>query len=300
MKLAFSSVACPQWDLATMVARAKEYGYQGIELRGLEGQMHLPVAPQLASNPLRVARLLRDTGIELTCLATSCAFHMRDPREVAENQQQTREYIELAGRLGVRYVRVFGAEIPRARWLGNERREVVLGRIGQALRELARYAAAHRVVVLIENSGDFADSASMWYLTDAANSQAVMCCWSPFAARCRGERPTTSIPRLGARIAQVHVTDAKFDGAYFEAYVPPGQGDVEWPRLVQLLKGIGYRGSLVVEWPKLWNPDLADADRILPAAAKYLQGLVDESPVVMSAYKGDKNKPRQGFEFASR
>jgi sugar phosphate isomerase/epimerase len=299
MKLAFSSVACPGWNLATMVEKAKEYGYQGIELRGLEGQMNLPLAPQLAANPAKIAKLMRDTGVEIVCLASSAAFHMRDPKEVAENQAQAREYIELASKLECPFVRVFGAEIPKA-FIGYEKRESVLGRIAAALRELAGYAEARGVTILIENSGDFVDSGAMWYLVDAADSPSVKCCWNAFAARARRERPTISIPRLGARVALIHVTDGKFDeSGQFEGYALPGQGTVEVPRLVQLLKGIGYRGYLVVDWPKLWTPSLADADKALPAAAKYLQQLLDEKPVPLTAYKGDKYAPRQGYEHVS-
>ncbi|HKQ49924.1 MAG TPA: sugar phosphate isomerase/epimerase family protein [Phycisphaerae bacterium] len=299
MKLAFSSVACPGWNLATMVEKAREYGYQGIELRGLEGQMHLPLAPQLAANPAKIAKLMRDTGVELVCLASSAAFHMRDPKQVAENQAQAREYIDLASKLECPFVRVFGAEIPKA-FIGYEKRETVLGRIATALRGLAGYAADRRVTILIENSGDFVDSAALWYLVDAADSPAVKCCWNPFAARARRERPTTSIPRLGSQIGLVHVTDGKFDDAgVFEGYALPGQGTVELPRLVQLLKGIGYRGYLVFDWPKLWTTSLADADKALPAAAKFLKPLLDEKPVPLTAYKGDKYAPRQGYEHVA-
>lgn len=298
MKLAYSNVACPGWDFATLVAKAKEYGYQGIELRGLEGQMHLPLAPQIAGNPQKIAKLMRDTGVELICLSTGCAFHMRDPREVSESQILAREYVDLASKLECPFVRVFGAEIPKAKFFGYERREEALARIARSLRELGEYAAPRRVTVLIENSGDFVDSAAMWYLVDAADSPAVKCCWNPMAALTRGERPTTSIPRLGAQIGLVHLSDAQFKDGKFESYALPGQGNTEVPKIVQLLKGIGYRGHLVFEWPKLWNNSLADAEKALPAAAKYLSGLLDEKPVTLSAYKGDKNAPRQGFEFS--
>jgi len=295
MKLAFSSVGCPAWDLATMVEKAKEYGYAGIELRGLAGQLHLPLAPQLASNPAKIARLMRETGVELVCLSTSACFHMRDRKEVAENQAQVREYVELAGKLQCPFVRVFGAEIPPLRFklLGYERREAVLARIARALVALAPHAAAHRVTILIENSGDFCDSAAMWYLVDAVSSPAVKCCWNPLAARTRNERPTTSIPRLGVKIGLVHLSDGKFttDGS-FEGHALPGQGDVEIPRLVQLLKGIGYGGYLCFDWPKLWNASLADADKAFPAAAAYLQPLIDEKPIPMTAYKTDKFSPK--------
>lgn len=297
MKLAFSSVGCPGWTLAQMVERAKEYGYEGIELRGLLGQLHLPVAPELASNPGKVSQLMRQAGVELICLASSAAFHMRDPKEVAANQAQAREYIDLAQRLECPFVRVFGAEIPK-RLLGYERREVTLGRIAQALRELAAYAEARRVTVLIENSGDFTDSAAIWYLVDSVESVAMRCCWNPMAARTRNERPTVSIPRLGSKIGLVHVTDAKFSGTCFEGYALPGQGNVEIARMVQLLKGIGYLGYLVFDWPKLWTPSLADPEKAFPAAAQYLKKLLDEKPVAMSAYKGDKYAPRQGHQLA--
>ncbi|MCG8406057.1 MAG: sugar phosphate isomerase/epimerase [Phycisphaerales bacterium] len=301
MKLAFSSVGCPAWDLATMVEKAKEYGYQGIELRGLEGQMHLPLAPQLASNPAKIAMLMRETGVEIVCLSTSAAFHMRDGKEVAKNQSDVREYIELAGKLECPYVRVFGAEIPKLRFklLGYERRETVLARIATSLRELASYAAAHRVTILIENSGDFQDSAAMWYLVEAADSPAVKCCWNPLNAATRNERPTISIPRLGLKIGMVHLSDGKFGGSGgFDGHVAPGQGAVEIPRLVQLLKGIGYRGYLCFDWPKLWDASLADPDKVFPATASYLQPMIDEKPIPLTAYKTDKFAPKFDDEAA--
>ena len=295
MKLAFSSVGCPGWELAEMVEKAKAFGYEGIELRGLSGQMYLPLAPQLAANPQKIARLVRDAGVEIVCLSTSAAFHMRDAREVSKNQTEAREYIELAAALECPFVRVFGAEIPRLklRLLGYERRETVLARIADALIELAPFAAAHRVTLLIENNGDFVDSKSMWHLVDSANSPAVKCCWNPLNAMLRNERPTISIPRLGAMIGLVHVSDGKFSGpGSFAGHVFPGQGATEVPRLVQLLRGIGYRGYLCFDWPKLWDASLADPDKAFPAAASYLQPLLDEEPLILSAYKGDKHAPK--------
>ncbi len=293
MKLAFSSVACPSWDLATMVQHARDHGYDGIELRGLQGQMHLPLAPELASNPGRVGELMRETGIELVCLCSSASFHVDDPSEIARNLAEVREYLDLAASLGCPFVRVHAGEIPRARFLGFERREAVLGRVAAAIRQLVPYAAERRVTVLIENGGDFADSAAMWYVCDAVDSPVVKCCWSPFAARIRRERPTTSIPRLGARIGLVQLSDGKFGvNGSMEGYAPPGQGEIEIPRLIQLLKGIGFGGYLVVHWPKLWVPSLADADAVLPAAAQYIRPLIDETPIVLTAYKGDKNAPK--------
>lgn len=294
MKLAFSSVACPNWNLATMVEKAKDYGYSGIELRGLEGQMHLPLAPQIASNPGKIADLMDDTGVRLICLSTSAAFHYQDAAQVAKNQAEVREYIELAGKLRCPYVRVFGSEVPRMKFslLGYERRETTMHRIAGALRPLADYAARHKVTLLIENNGDFADSVSIWYLVDAVGSPGLRCCWNPFNALTRGERPTRSIPRLGARIGLIHLTDGKFADGGFDGFVLPGEGSLELHRLVQLLKGIAYKGYLCLDWPKLWEPALAEPDVALSKTAAVLQPMLDEEPVVLSAYKGDKFGPK--------
>jgi sugar phosphate isomerase/epimerase len=49
MKFGFSTVSCPAWDFETIVARAAEYGYDGVEIRAFsnesvgnnEGDRHL-------------------------------------------------------------------------------------------------------------------------------------------------------------------------------------------------------------------------------------------------------------------
>ena len=44
MKLGFTTLGCPDWPYATIVARAREYGFDGFEIRGMMGEMdvHLP------------------------------------------------------------------------------------------------------------------------------------------------------------------------------------------------------------------------------------------------------------------
>ncbi|MCK6455180.1 MAG: sugar phosphate isomerase/epimerase [Phycisphaerae bacterium] len=293
MKLGFSTIGCPTWDLPKVVSQATTLGFAGVEIRGLMGELNLPLCPALSADLAATRALFAESGVELVCLSSSAAFHYRDAFQVEDNKAQVREFIELAGRLGCPFVRVFGAEIPRARLFGYERREAVLERIASALRDLAPYAAEHQVTLLIENSGDFVDSLAMWYLVDAACSPAVKCCWAPFAAMTRNELPTTSIPRLGRKIAMVHLCDGKFDASGgVEAILPPGQGDLDLPRLVELLRGIAFDGYLMLDWPKLWNPSLADAERVFPQYRATLTELLNQKPVVLTAYKGDKNAPK--------
>ncbi|MFH1420337.1 MAG: sugar phosphate isomerase/epimerase family protein [Planctomycetota bacterium] len=302
MKLAFSSNACPTWGLPTMLEQAKQHGFDGIELQTKGGLPHLPQTDGKNLSPADIAELTRNAGIEVVCLASSAAFHMRDPDEVARNQIMVRRYIDMAANIGCPFVRIFGKEIPNLRFalLGPQRRETVLERIAAAIRELVPHARDRGVTLLIENAGDFSDSVSMWHLVEAASSPNVKCCWSPLAARLANERPTIAVPRLRQRLGLVRICDAVLqNNATLQSFALPGEGDIEIPRLIQLLKGMIYRGYLVLDWPKAENPGLAEPDVVLPAAAAYLKKLIDEEPIVLPAYKGDKFAPRQSFNIAA-
>ncbi|MEP0843181.1 MAG: sugar phosphate isomerase/epimerase [Phycisphaerae bacterium] len=290
MKLGFSSLGCPEWDLETIVAQAKSLGYDGVELRGLQGQMHLPACPALRRDPRGVASLFKDAHVELVCLGTGNSFHWTEPRRLATEKAQTREFLELAGELGCPFVRVFGDEVPR-----YEDKNATLLRIVAALRELAPVAAANKVTLLLENHGDFAGSRDLWFILDAVNHPAVRGCWHPCHGKAAGDRPTLAVPRLGRKIALTHVVDGKFtaQGA-LEVYVLPGDGDVDMGLVFDLLRGVAYDGYLMFEWPKLWVPALAGPEQALPAALSKMKALLAELEKVkeLTAYKGDKNTPR--------
>jgi len=290
MKLGFSSLGCPQWDLETIIAQAAAMGYNGVELRGLQGEMHLPALPALRQDAKAVAGKFRDAGLELVCLATGNCFHWQDKRKLAEHKQQAREFIELAGELGCPYVRVFGDEVPR-----YEDKSATMQRIACALRDLAGVAAEHRTTLLLENHGDFAASRDLWFILDIVNHPAVRACWHPCHAQVAGDRPSLAIPRLGTRTALVHMVDGRFtaEGA-LEAYVLPGAGKVDLGLTVDLLSGVGYDGYLMFEWPKLWVASLAAPEQALPTALAKMKAMLAGLAAVkeLTAYKGDKNAPR--------
>jgi len=77
MKLAFSNTGCPAWDLATMFARAREYGYDGIELAALPGRVQLPLVPEVAADPSAVAQQAAEAGVAIVCLATAAVSRRR-------------------------------------------------------------------------------------------------------------------------------------------------------------------------------------------------------------------------------
>lgn len=288
MKLGFSSLSCPAWTLDSMIEVASALGYQGIELRGLRGQLDLTRAPELNREQDRLQGRLAQAGVELVCLGTSASFTSPKRRVLEANVTLARAHIELASRLGCPLVRVSSGDASN-----GMSPAAALAQSGRVLRELAPFASEHRVCIVVENVGDLSRSEDLWFLMDATDHPAVMSCWNPVNGLCRGERPTISVPRLGKQLGLVHLCDARIDDhGYLQDYAEPGSGTVEIERLVHLLGGIGYDGYVIFDWPKLWVEDLAEPDKVLPKFREMVARIIDAEPKPLSAYKTDKNAPK--------
>jgi sugar phosphate isomerase/epimerase len=276
---------CPEWDLETIIGKAAEYRYDGVELGAVKGEPYLPAVPEIAADPDGVKRRFANAGLELVCLSTAVSLEPWDAREVAACRERIIEFVRLAERLACPFVRVPIGSVPR-----GDNRHRTLARIVSLLRELAAEAGRRRVSFVIENGGDFPGSDDLWFVVDNVDHPSVAACWNPCPAMTRLERPTTSIPRLGRRLKLVRICDGKFDqrGA-FEDYRLPGEGDVELQRMVEFLRGIIYQGFLMFDWPRALMPGLPDAEHALPAAHARMREWIDTTTDVLTAYKGDKN-----------
>jgi sugar phosphate isomerase/epimerase len=311
MKLAFSTTICPTWDLAAVIDGARRHRYAGVELLVSAEAAASPAGRGWSADPEGARRQLQAGEVELVCVATPAALDERDSESVECGLAGVGKSIELAAKMGCPFVRVYASKSHglEGGTLCCERRETRLMRVSNAVRALVGDAVRHRVGVLIENRGEFADSASLWTIVEAAGSPLVGCCWSPSAGQQVLDQVTTAIPRLGSKLRLVRVCPFEPPGAGGGAAgTVPSASDTETTRMVQLLKGINYQGYLVVDQMseserRCPGPRSApssvphDADATLSATSGYLQKLLDEKPIVLSAYKGDKFRPRQGGEF---
>jgi len=288
MKIGFSSLVCPVWNLETIFRQASEFGFDGVELRGLQGELHLPIAAELVRHPDRVRALAEEHNVALVGLGSSAHLAARDAKVRSHQKAAIVEFVELAAKIGCPRVRVFAGDVDR-----SDSHDAALSRSASLLVELVPTLVRSGVTLLVENGGDFCGSQDLWFLIDAVSHPLVQCCWNQCNALTISERPTTSIPRLGCKIGMVHVCDADVDAfGVLNGYQPLGAGRGEVARQIELLRGLIYRGFLIFEWPKLWVPSLAPPEQVLPAAAAYLRARLEEKQAVLTAYKGDKNVPR--------
>ena len=288
MKIGFSSLVCPGWDLDRIITSASEMGFDGVELRGLRGELHLPLVGELAGKPDQVRQLFRDRNVELVCLGTSATLSSKKRTEVNTNKAAVAEFIELAGKLGCPYVRIFVGEVQK-----RDNPRAALARVARELSSLVPGLERSNVTLLVENGGDFPGSQEMWFLIDALAHPLVKCCWNQCHAMALRERPTNSIPRLGNNIGLVHLCDALVDEyGLLREYTPLGKGDVEIAKQIELLRGLLYDRYLMFEWPKLWIESLPPPEEVLPNVAGFLRERLNEKQTILAAYKGDKHAPK--------
>lgn len=288
MKIGFSTLACPNWNLERIVEQALAMGYHGVEIRGLEGELHLPLAPALSAKPEAVRKVFAEKKLELVCLGASASLTSRDENKLIAEKKALLEFIELASRLGCPYVRFFAGEVQK-----RDTANKAFTRMVDGVRGLADAAARQGVCLLVENGGDFRDSWSMWQLCDAVDHPGLRICWNQVHAMSVLESASFSLPRLRTKMALIHMGDARFDerGVLIE-HVPLGEGDIDIKKQIEILKGLVYRGYLMYEWPKMWVESLVGPEVALPKAAEFLKAAIAAKQPVLSAYKGDKNAPK--------
>jgi len=113
MKLAFSTLGCPEWTFDEVLQYGEQYGFQGVSFRGIHGEMDLRKIPQFAEaeRPATIRRLA-DAGLEPAMMMASARFALADPGERQKHLDEARAAIDLAAAMGAPAIRVFGGAIP--------------------------------------------------------------------------------------------------------------------------------------------------------------------------------------------
>ena len=263
MKLSFSTLGCPAWRLPAVIDVAGRLGYDGIELRFLEGDDALWARPELTGAGLREsASRLRDAGLVISCVDTRSFFHHSEAaaREVAIDEAV--RSIELAARLGAPGIRVFGDRIQP-----GQDRETTRGWIAGALARLGEIARGQGVEVWIESHGDFAQARDTLSVLPSGLSAGIGVLWDPANAFEVGEAPAEGLAVLGDHVRHVHLKDvARQATPQGRGWVPrlPGRGEFGPERVLSVLRARGYDRWVSFEWEKRWYPALEEPEVALP------------------------------------
>jgi len=270
-RLAFSTVACPDWTLRRVASEAMEWGYEGVELRCFgEGSTHLACDPAL-TDPAKTARLFLEQGVDIAGIGASSRFDepVRPPllglilgdyeRPVREAKRQ----IDLAEALGAEYVRVFAFEPPP-----GETPASALRRIVDRLRLVCDHARHRGLRVALENAGMCPRAEQLAEIITRVDDQLLGGSYNIATGTAAGDDPTEAINILGDDLVTARVKDLRAGQPCL-----PGDGDLPCRAFVSAMATDAPSNAwLVFEWDKMWLPNLAKPDEVAPTASRRLYG----------------------------
>jgi len=273
MKLAFSTLGCPDWELREIVAAARNWGYDGVELRAVGGSLDLLDLAEFAPAQLATTRAyFEDAGIEICCVDTSCAFHSADQNERGNQVKIALGHADLAARLGASLIRVFPDRIQA----GAEREET-RDWIVTSLRDVAE-RLPDGVNVALETHGDFARAEYAAEIVTLANHPQVKLIWDVANSVAAGDDIQHAARVVQPYLAHVHLRDAR-PVAGSEHWLPvlAGVGRVSFAEAVAALGELNYDGFVSFEWEKYWHPEIEAPGVALPDFIDAIRKLVGES-----------------------
>src|SRR5260370_2891236 len=199
MRLAFSTLACPGWSLDQVVAAAHAYGYQGVELRLIDGELIDGAMP--AADRERVRRTFARAGLPIVAVDSSVRVAAAPDAKAALDELGP--FLELANEWESPIVRVFGGE-----WDAGRTREQAIEQARSVLGESAAIANTLGVSIALETHDRFSSSVLVAeVLKDLPPASAAL--WDVGHPYRLGDGPEKGLALLSARIAHVHIKDCR-------------------------------------------------------------------------------------------
>lgn len=263
MKISFSTLACPDFEWSDIYSMAKDFHFDGIEIRGLGNDIFSVKAKPFSDAQLpKTVEKLKSLGLEIPCLSSGACLKFADKQE--ETTAEITAYAKLASLLGTSYIRILADLEPQPV------DEVDDDAIAEFLKKLVPVAEEYNVTLLVETNGVYCDTKRLKALLDKVGSRKVAALWDmhhPY--RFKGETPAETVENLGDYIKYTHVKDSVNNNGVIE-YKLMGEGDMPLKECFEALRSVSYTGYVSLEWVKRWANNLCDAGVVIPHYASYM------------------------------
>jgi len=260
MKLAFSTLGCPTWDVGRILETAQQLGYRGVELRAVSGSLDLLNRPEF--QPEQIGTTLaqfEDRNIEVCCVDTSCVFHSRDSQERSDQVDIAVAHAELAAELRAPLIRVFPDKI-QAGVTREETRDYIV----QSLIEIAQ-RLPDGVAVALETHGDFAKTESASEVVSLVNHPQARLIWDVANSVAAGDSIEQASQTVQPFLSHIHLRDAQ-PVSDSDHWLPvlAGNGNVSFEETLKAIAKLNYTGYVSFEWEKYWHSEIEDPEVALP------------------------------------
>jgi sugar phosphate isomerase/epimerase len=267
-RFTLNTLGAPGWNLEETARNARAYGYAGVDLRLLDGEVIS--LESVRANKQRLRSLFPTAELPLAVLATSVRLATAQPAARRQVLDETRAWLDLAAELEVPVVRVFAARNPPELDL-----EASIQAVGELLAQLSEHAALAGVQVGIETHDEFASAATVARALALAPGPAVGAVWDMFHTTRVGETPAQALGQIGERVVNVHLKDARRTADGWQLLLL-GEGEIPVKDALRLLDERGYDGFISVEWEKKWHPEIPEPEVAFPQYLALLEQYIRE------------------------
>ena len=240
------------------------------------GFTDLECGPSLPLDEEAYGRVLGEGKISITALIYCRNYLSTDEEEAREHLEQLRQRIEFAGRLGIEKV-ITSTGIdkrveeglydrdPAVKDRGNLIRRIPvrsLDAVAERFAPVVELAEKNGVKLCFENCplmGNIAISPVMWErVFEKLDSRMVGLAYDPSHLVWEMADPYGPVSEFKNRLFHFHAKDAAIDRDRLRrtgiltdfswwSYRIPGRGELDWAKMIHLLKDIGYDGTVSIE-----------------------------------------------------
>jgi len=225
-----------------------------------------------------VKKQIADAGLQIAVYSIGNDFFQPEAAARAHELDKLKHGVDVAAQLGVGLLRVFSGGYREGYSLDDG-----LGWIIDGLGAAAAYAGQHGVTLALENHGLIAGrSQQVRQIITQVNSPALRANLDTGNFLLVGQDPAEAARDLADVVALVHLKDFRhataadtvhvykgLDGTAFTGTVT-GEGLVDLPQVVSVLRAAGYTGWLSLEYEGGADPLTIGVPRSLAAAQKLL------------------------------
>jgi len=263
VKFTLNTLGAPAWTLEETARNARAYGYAGVDLRLIDGEV-ISLDSVLA-NRERIKELFPVDDLPVATLATSVRLATREPQIRRATLDEGHAWIDVAAELRVPVIRFFAARNPPEMDL-----ESSIQVVGEMLAVLSERARQAEVKIGVETHDEFASAQTVARALTFAPSDITGAVWDMWHTARAGESPRECIEQLRGRVVNVHLKDARRTADGWQLALL-GEGDIPVFDGLRHLQKSGYDGCISVEWEKKWHPEIAEPEIAFPQYMRILR-----------------------------
>ncbi len=267
-KFSYTTMASPDWDGRTAIKKAREYGFQGVDLRISDHLGELKVTSTDAEIG-ELKTVFREEGITASSLLAYNEQANADPASWSKLKESVLKNLEIGTKLGTRLVRIF---------IGNpdsaHDHDAFIRRSADVLAEVLQTDASPTSLIIQNHTGGVGihDILEIMNTVRSPRLHMVLC---PANASCMQERFDDVLPKIKDSPPQLYIADLKHGAQFKDGHgtALPGQGDIDFGAIYAGLGAGQFGGWISFKWEKIWSPELPGPEIALPHFIQYIKRL---------------------------